>query len=105
MAHFLSVNRKIKYTIPTPHNFAKFDFTIKWNIVSLPIDVMTLKINVNKIIWIGGMFSYRVQWLIKCWINDIVNKTFNCLGTDILKLYTSYRGDRFQVPTRLMWWL
>jgi hypothetical protein len=23
------------------------------------------------------------------------------LGTDILKLYTSYRGDRFQVPTRL----
>jgi hypothetical protein len=29
MAHFLSVNRKIKYTIPTPHNFAKFDFTIK----------------------------------------------------------------------------
>jgi hypothetical protein len=23
------------------------------------------------------------------------------LGADILKLYTSYRGDRFQVPTRL----
>jgi hypothetical protein len=22
------------------------------------------------------------------------------LGADILKLYTSYRGDRFQVPTR-----
>jgi hypothetical protein len=46
------------------------------------------------------MFSYRVQWLIKCWINETVNKTFNCLGADILKLYTSYRGDRFQVPTR-----
>ena len=45
--HFISVNRKIKYTIPTPHNFAKVDFTIKWNIVSLPIDVMTFKINVN----------------------------------------------------------
>jgi hypothetical protein len=27
--HFISVNRKIKYTIPTPHNFAKVDFTIK----------------------------------------------------------------------------
>jgi hypothetical protein len=25
----LSVNRKIKYTIPTPHNFAKVDFMIK----------------------------------------------------------------------------
>ena len=36
--HFISVNRKIKYTIPTPHNFAKVDFTIKWNIVSLQID-------------------------------------------------------------------
>ena len=23
------------------------------------------------------------------------------MGADILKLYTSYRGDRFQVPTRL----
>jgi hypothetical protein len=23
------------------------------------------------------------------------------LGADILKQYTSYRGDRFQVPTRL----
>jgi hypothetical protein len=32
--------KKIKYTIPTPHNFAKVDFTIKWNIVSLQIDVM-----------------------------------------------------------------
>ena len=30
-----------------------------------------------------------------------VNKKINCLGADILKLYTSYRGDRFQVPTRL----
>ena len=39
--HFISVNRKIKYTIPTPHNFAKVDFSIKWNIVSLQIDVMT----------------------------------------------------------------
>jgi hypothetical protein len=34
----------------------------------------------------GGMFSYRVQRLIKCWINDTVNKKFNCLGADILKL-------------------
>jgi hypothetical protein len=33
------------------HNFAKVDFTVKWNIVSLQIDVMTFKINVNKIIW------------------------------------------------------
>jgi hypothetical protein len=47
------------------------------------------------------MFSYRVQWLIKCWINDTVNKKCNCLGADILKLYTSYRGECFQVPTRL----
>jgi hypothetical protein len=42
---------KIKYTIPIPHNFAKVDFTIKRNIVSLQIDVMTFKINANKIIW------------------------------------------------------
>ena len=49
--HFISVDRKNKYTIPTPHNFAKVDFTIKWNIVSLQIDVMTFKINANKIIW------------------------------------------------------
>jgi hypothetical protein len=49
--HFISVNRKIKYTILTPHNFAKVDFTIKWNIVSLQIDAMTFKINANKIIW------------------------------------------------------
>jgi hypothetical protein len=41
----------IKYTISTPHNFAKVDFTIKWNIVSLQIDVMTFKINANEIIW------------------------------------------------------
>jgi hypothetical protein len=34
----------------------------------------------------GGMFSYRVQRLIKCWINDTVNKKINCLGADILKL-------------------
>jgi hypothetical protein len=46
--HFISVNRKNKYTIPTPHNFAKVDFTIKWNIVSLQIDVMTFKINANR---------------------------------------------------------
>ena len=53
MSHDTSflVNRKIKYTILTPHNFAKVDFTIKWNIVSLQIDVMTFKINANKIIW------------------------------------------------------
>jgi hypothetical protein len=49
--HFISVNRKINYTTPTPHNFAKVDFTIKWNIVSLQIDMMTFKINTNKIIW------------------------------------------------------
>jgi hypothetical protein len=49
MSHDTSflVNRKIKYTILTPHNFAKVDFTIKWNIVSLQIDVMTFKINAN----------------------------------------------------------
>jgi hypothetical protein len=37
----------------------------------------------------------------ECWINDTVNKKINCLGADILKLLTSYRGERFQVPTRL----
>ena len=37
---FLSVE-KIMHTIPTPHNIATVDFTIKWNIVSLQIDVMT----------------------------------------------------------------
>ena len=37
--------------------------------------------------WHGGMFSYQVQWLIKCWINDAVNRKFNCFGSyDILKL-------------------
>ena len=29
-----------------------------------------------------------------------VNKKINCLGADILKLKTSYRGERFQVPNR-----
>ena len=33
----------------------------------------------------GGMFSYRVQWLIKCWINDTVNRKFNCLGAMIFQ--------------------
>ena len=51
MSHDTSILSTIKYTIPTPHNFAKVDFTIKWNIVSLQIDVMTFKINANKIIW------------------------------------------------------
>jgi len=60
----ISVNRKVKYTIPTPHNFAKVDLTIKWNIVSLQLDVMTLKINANKIIWF---------WKIS---NEFVSKTY-----------------------------
>jgi hypothetical protein len=40
---------------PTPHNFAKVDFTIKRNIASLQIDVMTFKINANKIIWLWNI--------------------------------------------------
>jgi hypothetical protein len=83
--HFISVNRKNKYTIPTPHNFATVDFTIKWNIVSLQIDVMTFKINANKIIWFWNISNefVAVQWLIKCWINDTVNRKFNCLAAMI----------------------
>ena len=33
----------------------------------------------------GGMFSYRVQWLIKCRINDTINRKFNCLGALIFQ--------------------
>jgi hypothetical protein len=40
-------------------------FTIKWNIVSLQIDVMTFKINANKIIWF---------WNIS---NEFVAKTYS----------------------------
>jgi hypothetical protein len=57
--HFISVNRKIRYTIPIPQNFAKVDFTIKWNIVSLQIDVMTSichKYQVNNTVMFNNLF-------------------------------------------------
>ena len=75
--HFISVNRKIKYTIPTPHNFANVDFTIKWNIVSLQIDVMTFKINANKIIWFWNISNEFVAKLMTC--QNLQNKLLNII--------------------------
>ena len=43
----------------------------------------------------GGMFSYRVQWLIKQLTENI-----NVWELWYFKAVTSYRGERFQVPTR-----
>ena len=53
---------------------------IKWNIVSLQIDVMTFKINANKIIWF---------WNIS---NKFVAKTYakTCVGTGF-DIHVSYR--------------
>jgi hypothetical protein len=64
------VNRKIKYTIPTTNNFAKVDFTIKWNIVSLQIDVMTFKINAHKIIW---LWNISIEFVAKIYAKTKLN--------------------------------
>jgi hypothetical protein len=43
ISSFLSTEQLSIQSRP-PHNFAKVDFTIKWNIVSLQIDMMTFMI-------------------------------------------------------------